>query len=251
MLAVAYSPLYLAYAAALIAWFLATQLFPKLWPASANASFKHPWREFGYALLACIMIPLIGQLYMRGFKFSAPGALAPLAEAVNQIIIFSPIWILLWLRRQGLDTVWIPRSYVPQRLAVGLVLSQIALLVFATAKFRLADYPSLVVDVYRWGHFGLAVQVFLEDAAIALLMCRLAAAMRNPSLAAPAVGFLFAAGHVPTMISEGVALGGMMSLLFDFLLATFAIRALQRGRDIWWFWCVHFSIDMTQFFHSA
>jgi hypothetical protein len=61
------------------------------------------------------------------------------------------------------------------------------------------------------------------------------------------VAVLFAAGHIPTMLSNGATLSELTSLLGDALLGVLVIRTAMRSRDIWWIWCVHFAMDMTQF----
>ena len=32
------------------------------------------------------------------------------------------------------------------------------------------------------------------------------------------------------------------------MLGVLMLTLLQRLRDVWWFWMVHFALDMTQFF---
>jgi hypothetical protein len=33
-------------------------------------------------------------------------------------------------------------------------------------------------------------------------------------------------------------------------LGVLALAVLYRSRDVWWFWMVHFALDMTQFFRG-
>jgi hypothetical protein len=89
-------------------------------------------------------------------------------------------------------------------------------------------------------------QVFLEDLTVAILYVRLAGAVGS-RWATVVVACLFAAGHVPAMVSQGITWSEWSGLLRDAGLGMAVILLLQRSRDIVWFWCIHFSLDMTQF----
>jgi len=92
----------------------------------------------------------------------------------------------------------------------------------------------------------IAVQVLLEDLAIAVIFVRLAAAM-SPRWAILLVAALFAAGPLPTLIATGASAREMVGLFREFGLGLLVIGTLWRGADIAWFWPVHFALDMTQF----
>jgi hypothetical protein len=50
------------------------------------------------------------------------------------------------------------------------------------------------------------------------------------------------------MLSGGADASAPWHLLGDVALGVLALTLLQRLRDVWWFWMVHFALDMTQFF---
>lgn len=79
-----------------------------------------------------------------------------------------------------------------------------------------------------------------------MLAVRFNAALRRPWATAVIVALLFAGGHIPAQLANGLAPSEMLYLVFDFVLAAGVIGVVQRSADIWWFWCVHFAIDMTQ-----
>ena len=241
-----YQALYIGYAAAMAGWFLALRIRPNVWPLTAPR-FPQPWREIGYVLLAALAVLGIGQIHTNVYHLPNGGRWGPALESVNQAVIFSPLFVLLWLRGHGLDTIWLPKKSVPIRLLAGAVLSLIALFAFTLTKSGLGAFPSVLREVYTVAHSRQLAQVFFEDVAIAMMMVRFTAALRSPWLAAIIVGLLFAGGHIPTMISEGVNAKEFTGLIFDFVLATGIVRVLQRAADIWWFWPVHFTMDMTQF----
>ena len=100
--------------------------------------------------------------------------------------------------------------------------------------------------IWRYEHLDEMVQVFLEDLTIAILFVRLSSAVGKP-WATAVVACLFAAGHIPAMVSGGASWTEIAWLVRDAGLGAVAILVLQRSRDIVWFWCIHFSLDMTQF----
>lgn len=239
--------LYVAYGAAMLGWFVASRVWAKLWPKPSPPRFARPWREVGYALLACVGVVALGQLYQHVWKLSAAGLLAPIAGAINHLLIFSPIGLLLLIRGQTLDTAWVPRSRVVTRIVIGLGIAGIAILTYCFSRGAPDEFFPLLKRIYRFEHFEHLAQVFFEDIAIAVLMVRFSAALRRPWLAAILVGALFAGGHIPVMIAEGAVRADLLRLVWDFVLCAAVVMVAQRSADIWWFWCVHFAMDMTQF----
>lgn len=241
-----YGSLYLSYAAAVAGWFALSGVFPKLWPKQDPITFPKPWREIGYVLLAGIAVVGIGQLYVRGLRLPNDGAAGPLFESVNQILIFSPMFVLLALRKQPLNTAWIRWDKFGWRIASGLGLALVALLVYSLVRAGADAWWRVVPRVYAYDNLPHAVQVFLEDVAIAMLAVRLSAAL-GARTTVLLVAALFAAGHIPTMLSNGATPSELTSLVGDALLGVLVIGTAMRSRDIWWLWCVHFAMDMTQF----
>ncbi len=240
--------LLVGYSAGLIGWFCLQRRLSGLWPASAPPNFARPWTEVAWALVAAAGILLIGQLYQRRLLIPESGVLEPLLESVNQILIFSPLVVLLVLRRQSPSTAWVPTSRVWMRIGAGLLLAALAMAAFTLVRTGSAPWWRVIPRVYRPSSLPIAVQVFLEDCAIATLLVRIGAATGRRQVAAVAVAALFALGHVPAILTrEADLLPAVAPLALDFLLAVGALLAVQRSADIWWFWCIHFAMDMMQF----
>ncbi|MEK7794330.1 MAG: hypothetical protein AAB353_07360 [Candidatus Hydrogenedentota bacterium] len=47
--------------------------------------------------------------------------------------------------------------------------------------------------------------------------------------------------------ANGATPSDLTSLVGDALLGVLVIGTAMRSRDIWWIWCVHFAMGMTQF----
>jgi membrane protease YdiL (CAAX protease family) len=82
---------------------------------------------------------------------------------------------------------------------------------------------------------------------IAMLFIRLKKAT-SLKTALIVVASLFAAGHIPAMISKGFPIEEFYSLFLDAGLGFFLIYTINKTKDILWFWMVHFAMDMMQFY---
>ena len=242
-----YHALLIGYAVALIGWLLADRVFPSLWPRREPASFNRPWIEVLWAIISVIGILLVGQLYTRGWLLPDLESIETLIEVCNQILIFSPILVLLAVRRHPLSSAWLPMDKIWARLAVGLTLGFIAIFAFTIARTGSDSWLTVVPRVYHPKNFGLLVQVLLEDITIAILFVRFRAVLRlRVTIALVAV--LFAAGHIPALLTGGAILSELSSLVLDAGIGIAILSVVQRSADIWWFWCVHFAMDMMQFY---
>lgn len=239
-------PLTLAYALALGGWCIAARVLPGVWPRTPFEPLARPWREFIVALLGVVGVLVIGQLWTRGIRLPEEGTLGPLTRSINQLLIFSPMLVVMLVRRQPWTTAWLPRPRIAVRLLVGLLLAALAVTVYSVLREG-ADSPWTIFGrIWHVQHLDTMVQVFLEDLTIAILFVRLASAIGRRR-ATVIVACLFAAGHIPVMVAQGVSLAEMAGLLRDAGLGIAVILVLQRSRDIVWLWCVHFCLDMTQF----
>lgn len=241
-----YAALIAAYGTALLGWFVLSRIVPDVWPSARRVSFERPWLEVGVAILAVVAILAIGQLYLRLGFLPETGRTGPVLAALNQIAIFSPIFVVLLLRGDPLDSVWLGVQRWPTRLLAGVALGVLAGLAYVLLRVD-ADGPVVVAGrIFQYGHLDQAVQVFLEDVAIAFLFVRMAAAI-GPRWSVIVVAVLFAVGHVPALLAGGAPAEELSFLIRDAALGTAIILALQRSRDIVWFWPIHFVLDMTQF----
>jgi len=244
-----YPALFSAYLVALGGWLLASRLIPRLWPREKPDHLPQPWqpwREFGIALIGAAGVLAAGRLWSRGVRLPEGGSLGPLAAALNQVLIFAPILLVPLLRRHSWVTAWLPRHRFAARLAVGLLLSGVALSAYSLFRDG-ADHPWVLLGrIWRYDQIDEMIQVFLEDVTIAILFVRLASAV-GKHWATGVVACLFAAGHIPAMVSGGASWSETAWLVRDAGLGAAVILVIQRSRDVVWFWGIHFSLDMTQF----
>jgi hypothetical protein len=238
-----------AYASACALWWGLRQVLP-LWPDLPRPQFMHPWREVGIVLVAVIGVVLLGQLWLRGIRLPAEGVWTLAVEPINQIIIFAPVLAVPIIRRQGWASAWIRPDRVLARLAIGLALALFTLFLYSALERGAAPWTETLKGVFAPTRSDVAVQVLLEDVAIAILFVRLSAALGTRA-AIVGVAALFAAAHIPTMIASGEITRGFPGLLRDFGLGVLVLSTLWRSADVLWLWPVHFALDMTQFLSRA
>jgi hypothetical protein len=239
--------LLVGYGAAVVGWLVVARLCPILWPRRDEVRFLSPWREVAWACLGVLGVIAIGQLYVRRWLLPAGGPLAPLIEAGNQLLIFSPILAVPLLRRHGLRTAWLPADRIWARLLVGLALAAVAIWVFTLVRAASDNWLEVYPRVYQPKNLGLAVQVLCEDLAIAILFVRFQAAIGLRGTIVLVAG-LFAAAHIPSMVTAGGTVGDLASLVLDAGLGAIVLFVAQRSADVWWLWCVHFAMDMMQYY---
>ena len=241
--------LFIAYAGGLVAWRLLALRLPSLWPAVPSPNFTKPWLEVAWAFLAVFAVLGIGTLYSQHRLLPATHHHRPALDAVNQVLIYSPFFVLLLVRRQGLSTAWLPTRRIPHRIAIGLAVALLALAIYSVTRIGLAAYPRLLGSVYAPRHISDLVQVLLEDIGIAILFVRMRAAL-GLRWTLLLVAILFAAAHIPGLLAAGAGPANLLALFADAGLGVLALIFLQRAQDVWWFWMLHFALDMTQFFQA-
>jgi hypothetical protein len=239
--------LLVAYLLVLLCWDRIARRNATLWPSRDEMFFARPWIEVVFFAVALLAVLAIGQLYQRHWLLPTDGAAGQVFEAINQILIFSPVLALPAIRRHGWESAWLPLDRVWLRMLFGVILSAIAILVFTSVRSGSAPFVDVIRDVYHAKNLGNFAQVFCEDVAIAILFVRMRAAMGlMRSLIIVAV--LFAAAHIPAMLSAPIGVDEVLGLIADAGLTIVVLYFLQRSADVWWFCWVHFTMDMMQFY---
>src|SRR5215510_16066315 len=95
-------PLVIVYLSACGGWLAITHWRHSFWPAPAKIETKRPYLDLGLSILAVVAILLLGQAYRAGFLVPkiSEGLMSNLAWIINNLIIYSPIFIILALRHQ-------------------------------------------------------------------------------------------------------------------------------------------------------
>lgn len=241
-----YISLIAAYGTGVLLWFLANYVFKSIWKDDKTITFEKPWLEFIFSIMAVIAILGIGQLYLRDLMIPNDGD-NKVIDTLNQFLIFSPTLFLILIRKQPIKTIWLPKSKILYRLAIGFVIATCSLIVYWLIRKNAPSLESQLTNTYHPQNISHLAQVFMEDITIALLFVRLSAWIGNQRTIA-IVAILFAAGHIPSLLSSGFSVSELGSLFLDAFIGVLVLSAVSKSRDVWWFFILHFALDMSQFY---
>jgi len=233
--------LLVGYGVALAAWLGLARLLPRLWPVQEAPRFERPWVELWWVLGAIPVTLLLAWLHARGLMLIAPGLMGAVAGAVEQVIVFAPVLAVPRLRGQGGATAWLPGQRILLRIAIGVLLSELALLGHR-APHGIDAWLETSRAVYDPENLPYLAQSLCQDLAFAILFVRLRAVMgRGWTVALMAAGFALAQLPGPALDAEGI-----IGLVIDGSLGALVILAFERSSDVWWFCWVHFAMDMVR-----
>ncbi len=239
-------PLTIAYLSVCGLWFLFDK--KKLaWPVEPIESPTKPWWEMGLALVACVVILAIGQLYSAGFLIpkSSEQWLNHVIWIINNFIIFSPIFMVLILRKQKLNTIFISARDILRKISFGTLASIIGVVLFIGIRgewYRIIEVLEYSIKADALANFP---ATFFENVALAFLFVRLKWALGiRWAIIIPAVVFAFA--HVPGSLAEGDSRSHIMTFfILTGSLTTVILYTAYRSRDIIWLGVVHYFMDLA------
>jgi hypothetical protein len=143
---------------------------------------------------------------------------------------------------------------LPERLVIGFVLAIAAIFVFVLIRQPSDALSTILGNVYHPKNAGYAVQILLEDIAIAVVFVRFRSAVGAKwfLIVLIAIAFLFSASHYPAKLSQGLSfMTATRDIIIDGALVSAVVYVLQRSKDIVWFCFIHFAMDMMQFYTGA
>jgi len=241
-----YLSLIAGYGAAVgIFWLLYATMKPRFL-CRENSTIDKPWLETGLLIVAVIAVIGVGQLWSKNLLLPEE---TWVFEALNQVIIFAPILIILALRGNLSSRAYLPIVSGLPSIVIGLVLAAVALTAYSGASGDLGGalvMAEKMADIENLPH---VVQVLLEDIAIAALLAFIAAAIGGRT-AVIIVAALFAAAHVPALLAKGFELTELISLVLDAGIGVLVLGAIIASRNVWWFWPIHTVMDLTQFYYK-
>ncbi len=239
-------PLTAAYGTICLMWFLLARLGWS-WKPSAIAIPDKRWTELLWAIPTIIGVLVFGQLYTAGWLIPSATdvVLDRLSWVANNFIIYSPIFLNLYLRKQGTSTIFISHAGLGKKLIFGTVSTTLGILVFVGLRGEWERLTDIVLSTFSWHGLGNFPAIFFENIALAFLFVRLKWAVGTKwAIGVPSI--LFAVAHVPGSLAEGDPWGHILT--FFFLtggLTVFILYTAYRSRDIIWLGVAHFVMDVA------
>lgn len=239
-------PITVAYGTICVSWFLLDRRGFS-WQVDVIRKPDKPWLEFVLAIVSVIAVLGVGQLYSHGYLVptSDRPTLAGLSWMLNNVLIFSPIWLSVVLRKQSLSTVFISKHQLLRKLIFGLAASLLGILVFVLLRQESNRLPEIFRQATTFKSLSNFPAVFFENVALAFLFVRLKWAVGTKwAIVIPSL--LFALAHVPGSIAEGDPWGHILAFsLLTSGLTLFILYTAYRSRDIIWLGLVHYLMDIA------
>ncbi len=207
---------------------------------------ERPRLDLILTLAAGAGILALGAAYRQGWLLPTGGGwIGRVAWMVDNLIIFSPIAAVLLLRRQGLNTLFLSGTRLPEKIGLGLALGVVGLALYSalrgetdliTSRLTAAVAPDKLVDF---------LPVFLEGVAVAFAFVRFRWLVGACAAVVVPVA-VFAAAHIPGQIANDRTLVHMaIFLVFNSVLAGAIFLTVARSRDVVWIGMVHYLMDVA------
>jgi len=167
-------PIILAYLTACGGWLLLERF--RLVPRSTKPfpTTDRPWLDLFAAVVATVGIFALGSCYRAGLLLpSGPGWVHHLTWTINNLIIFSPIALVLVFRRQGSTTILLSPKNVERKVTAGAVLGIATTAVFLTLRSELSHIGTVLVGIVDKDNATNFLPVMLEGVALAFLFVRI------------------------------------------------------------------------------
>lgn len=239
-------PIALAYIAVCVVWLVTRAVAQSRWEEEPHRETERPWLDFGMIFVAAISVLGIGQVYRQGWLLPAlPGAWGNLTAAINLCIPYVPLFLIVAIRRQPLDTVWISKRALPWKIGTGILAALVGVFVFYGARAELERLPEVVTGLMKSRSWVHAPAVFLEAVAVAFIFVRLRW-VSNSVIAIAVPCTLFALAHVPSGFASDRPLWEIGAFfVFNSALAALIFSVVMRSRDVIWIAIPHFVLDIA------
>jgi hypothetical protein len=205
-----------------------------------------PVLDFLLALAAATGILLLGSVYRHGWLLpTGPSAAGRIGWLVDNLIIYSPIAAVLWLRGQSTDTIFLSSHRWLEKILLGLALGIVSVSIYLGLRGEISDLPRVLAASLAPDKLVDFLPVFLEGVSVAFGFVRFRWLVGlAPALLVPAA--VFAAAHIPGQIADERTLATIAAFfLFNTALAAAILWVVQRSRDVIWLGLVHYLMDVA------
>jgi hypothetical protein len=239
-----------SYVAACIVMLLLTKYKPAWWAKEVtieeDTNKKH--LDFVLSLVAAVSILAIGQLYRHHYLLPETRVKGHFSVAwcINNLIIFSPIFIFLIIRRQPLSSIYLSFKEPGKKILWGIILSVFSCSIYLLLIGRMNEYGNFFLnDLFLPHYLENFPAVFLEGVAVIYFLTRVKN-ISSPFIAILITTLLFSASHVPSAIKQGdTFLIISIFFIFNTILPSFILYSVVKTRDVIWIGIVHYCMDVA------
>lgn len=237
-----FAPTAVAYLGACGLWMAARWLRPGDW-ATGGFAVRRSWIDLLVAVAVIAGILGLGELWRRDWLLPRSGGLW--VYNLNQLIIWSPLFLALVVRRQPLQTVYLQCHRLGAKCVTGLVIALLTVTIFLGMRGEWSRFGDVLIGCASSRSIGHFVPVFLEGVGIAFLIERLRWVVGAP-VSVLIASILFAAAHVPGSLEDGRGAGYIAAFfVFNTGLCAAIAATVMRSRDVVWIGIVHYVMDVA------
>ncbi len=237
----------LAYSFSFVLWLGIDHLKNGWWPDEELVEPDSKYIDLLVMLGVVVGVLGIGQVYSLGFLIPEPNNqyLASLSWVLNNLIIYSPIFIAIYFRKQSLNTVFLSSKGLIVKVGFGLLAAAGATFVYYLFSGSEKAFLSIFSDVVQLERLNKFLAVFFEGVAVAMLFVRLSWAIgKRWAIIIPSV--LFSVSHIPKWISEGQPVTTMVPYIIVMsLIPMLFLFTAGKSKDIIWLGIVHFMMNQA------
>ncbi len=239
-----------SYASACIVMLLLIKYKPTWWAkhiAMERPDYKK-YLDFGLSLVAAVSILVIGQLYRHHYLLPVTRLKGhfSIAWCINNLIIFSPIFIFLKIRNQPLSSIYLSFKEPCKKIVWGIILSVFSCSLYLLLIGRMNEYGSFFLNELFLPHYlENFLAIFLEGVTVIYVFTRVKN-IAGSFIAILIAALLFAASHVPSAIKQGdTFLTISIFFVFNTILPSFILYSVIKTRDVIWIGIVHYCMDVA------
>lgn len=204
--------------------------------------------DFALSVGAAACIFLTGWLYNHNYLLpeSRQKGHFSITWCINNLIIFSPIFIILKIRNQPLSSIYLSCKETGKKLLWGILLSFFSCSLYLLLMGRVNELAIFFGnDLFLPHYLENFPAVFLEGVAVIFVFTRFKN-MTGSFIAILTASVLFAASHVPSGIANGSSFVTIsIFFVFNTLLPSFILFSVIKTKDIIWIGIVHYCMDVA------
>ena len=237
----------MAYGSACGIWLVLNKYFPAFWPQESLAQPEGRYKEILPMILGVVGILAIGQMYQQGWLIPEPDNvyLASASWVLNNLLIYAPVFVVLYFRKQSVNTVFLSARKTGVKVGFGLGVSVVAMYLFYLISGSEKAFFEVFSNAAQLSSIRNFPAVFLEGVAVAFLFVRLSWtiglkwAIIIPSL-------LFGLSHLATWSQSG----DWLTLVLPYFLVTISTTVLvlyttNKSKDVIWLGIIHFLMNQA------